>query len=180
MVKLTPKQTKLLKSIHVLSAGIWITTGLVMLSFESFIPEKIQTGEHLYVANYILFFIDTKILPPAAITCLLTGLIYFVFTKWFFFKHNWLIFKWIVTVFLILLGTFASEPLIIKMLALSKTKGIEALNNSNYEVISNGQFILGLVLLSTLVVTVFISVFKPWKKEEASLNIPASLSIFPL
>ncbi|ALO16095.1 putative integral membrane protein [Salinivirga cyanobacteriivorans] len=166
MRKLTPKQTKLLKSIHVLAAGVWITTGLVMLSFETFMPEKIQTGEHLYMANYILYFIDTKILPPAAITCLLTGLIYSVFTKWGFFKHNWIIFKWIVTIVLILLGTFASEPLIIKMLELSKAEGITALNNSYYELISNGQFILGLVMLSTLIVTVFISVFKPLKKRK--------------
>ncbi len=166
MKKLKGKQVKWLKGIHILSAGIWVTTGIVMLSFVFFMPEKISTGSQLYISNYILYFIDVYILPPSAVVCLLTGLIYSAFTGWGFFKHRWVSVKWVITVTVMLLGTFVSEPLIKEMLVLSKEKGLEALQNQNYLQTRLYQNALGLMMLSSLIFAMFVSVLKPWKRRK--------------
>lgn len=36
----------------------------------------------------------------------MTGLIYGLFTNWFFFKHRWVTAKWILTILAIFSGTF--------------------------------------------------------------------------
>jgi len=167
MKKLKGKQVKWLKGIHILTAGIWVTTGIVMLSFMFFMPEKISTGPQLYISNYILYFIDVYILPPAAIVCLITGLIYSAFTGWGFFKHRWISVKWVITVSVMLLGMFVSEPLIKEMVVLSKEKGLEVLQNQKYVQARLHQNALGVFMLSSLVFAMFVSVLKPWKKQKA-------------
>lgn len=166
MKKLKGRQVKWLKGIHILAAGIWVTTGIVMLSFVFFMPEKISTGPQLYISNYILYFIDVYILPPAAILCLLTGLIYSAFTGWGFFKHKWISVKWVITISVILLGMFVSEPLIQEMVVLSKDKGLGALHSQQYVQTRLHQNALGVLMLSSLVFAIFVSVLKPWKKRK--------------
>ena len=60
----------------------------------------------------ILEAIDMKILVPGAVGCLLTGIVYGIFTHWGFFKHRWLTVKWTLTLFMILFGTFYMGPLV--------------------------------------------------------------------
>jgi len=81
MTQLTVKQRKWLKSIHVIAAGVWITTGLVMFLIH-FMGNDLSTGEQLHLLNRIIYFIDMKLLVPSAVVCLLTGWMYSQFTKW--------------------------------------------------------------------------------------------------
>lgn len=75
MKQLSITQKKWLKSIHVLVAGIWITTGLIMFLLQ-FMQSNVETGEQLHLMNQIIHFIDMKILVPAAVLCLITGWLY--------------------------------------------------------------------------------------------------------
>ncbi|WP_319481984.1 hypothetical protein [uncultured Draconibacterium sp.] len=165
MAELTVKQKKWLKSIHVIAAGVWITTGAVMFLIH-FLGNDLSTGGQLHLLNRIIHFIDMKLLVPAAITCLLSGWMYSQFTKWGYFKHGWLIFKWIITVLIIVLGTLFSGPWIEETVKISGELGLKALQNADYNWYANNHLIMGVCMTSTLIVAVFISVFKPKLKKQ--------------
>lgn len=160
MQQLTITQKKWLKSIHLLAAGIWVTTGLCMFLLH-FLRSSVETGKQLYLMNQIIHFIDMKILVPAAMLCLITGWIYSQFTKWGYFKHGWITYKWIITLLIIILGTIFSGPWIEEMVNISGEIGLDALRNVEYQTFDRNQTIMGLCMNGTLIVTIFISVFKP-------------------
>jgi hypothetical protein len=162
MIQFTIKSQKWLKSFHLLFAAVWLTCGTIMLSF-TLVARTLDNADQLYMLNYLTDFIDMKILVPAAMLTLLTGLLYGIFTKWGFFKHKWLVFKWIVTVSIIVTGTIFTGPWITEMTAMVKSDGMAVLQNSHYQEISRSQLTVGLCMNITLIITVFISVFKPWK-----------------
>ena len=165
MKQLSLTQKKWLKSVHLIAAGVWITTGIVMFLVQ-FLSDDVQSGDQLYLMNKIIHFIDMKILVPSAILCLLTGWMYSQFTKWGYFKHGWLIFKWIITVLIIVLGTIYSGPWIEKLVDISGEIGTNALTNSDYQWYDKSQNIMGVCMTSTLIITIFISVFKPAKSKK--------------
>jgi len=165
MKNLSQTQKRWLKSIHLLSAGIWVTTGLIMFLLH-FMRSEIQTGDHLYLMNQIINFIDMKILVPSAISCLITGWLYSQFTKWGYFKYGWMTFKWIITLLIIILGTLYSGPWIAEMVKISGELGMAALNNTDYQWYDKSQTLMGLCMNGTLIITIFISVFKPGKVKK--------------
>jgi hypothetical protein len=162
MKQFNSSQQKWLKSFHLLFAAVWLTCGSVMLSF-TLVARSLNNGDQLYMLNYLTDFIDMKILVPAAMLTLFSGLLYGIFTKWGFFKHRWLVFKWIVTVSIIVTGTIFTGPWITEMTEMAKTGGMAVLQNPHYQAISRNQLVIGLCMNITLIFTVFISVFKPWK-----------------
>jgi len=162
MAELTVKQKNWLKSIHIIAAGVWITTGIVMFLIH-FLGNDLSTGTELHLLNKIIYFIDMKLLVPSAVICLLTGWMYSQFTKWGYFKHGWLIFKWIITVLIIVLGTIFSGPWIEKTVKISGELGLKALQDADYIWYADNHLIMGVCMTSTLIVAVFISVFKPKK-----------------
>jgi len=165
MAELTVKQKKWLKSTHIIAAGVWITTGIVMFIIH-FLDNDLSTGTELHLLNKIIYFIDMKLLVPFAVICLLTGWMYSQFTKWGYFKHGWLIFKWIITVLIIVLGTIFSGPWIEKTVKISGELGLKALQDADYIWYADNHLIMGVCMTSTLIVAVFISVFKPKKIKK--------------
>jgi len=164
MKQFTVKQQKWLKSFHLLSAAVWISCGIVILSF-TYIAAGLNNSDQLYMLNFTADFIDMKILVPAAMLTLLTGLLYGIYTRWGFFRHRWLVFKWIVTVSIIVLGTIFTGPWMAEMTEMVKRDGVSVLQSPRYLLISRSQFVAGVCMNITLVITVFISVFKPWKSK---------------
>lgn len=165
MKQLSVSQKKWLKSIHLLAAGAWITTGLVMFLMQ-FLSDDVTSGDQLHLMNKIIYFIDMKILVPSAIICLLTGWMYSQFTKWGYFKHGWMIFKWVITILIIVLGTIYSGPWIEKTVHIASDLGLDALKDSNYQWYNLSHHIMGVCMTGTLIITIFISIFKPWKSKK--------------
>lgn len=165
MKQLTVKQKKWLKAIHLIAAGVWISTGLVMFLIH-FMSGDLTTGDQLYLLNKVIYFIDMSILVPSAVICLLTGWVYSHFTQWGYFKHGWLIFKWIITVLIIVLGTIFSEPWIAKTVEISGDIGLEAVYNSDYLWYLNSHVTLGVCMTGILIIAIFISIFKPAKSKR--------------
>ncbi len=165
MAQLTVNQKKLLKSIHIIAAGVWITTGLVMFLIH-FMGNDLSTGAQLHLLNRIIYFIDMKLLVPAAVVCLLTGWMYSQFTKWGYFKHGWLIFKWIITFLIIVLGTIYSGPWIEETVTISGKLGLGALKDADYNWYNINHLIMGVCMTSTLILAVFISIFKPKSRKK--------------
>ena len=165
MKKLTISQQKLLKAIHLVSVSLWLSS-VVILMLLPIISKKITLGDELYMYNRAYHFIDMLILTPAAMLTLITGLIYSLFTKWGFFRHGWIVYKWFVTLFIIITGTVYLGPMVTKLLEISDVKRIAALQDQYYiqgEII--GQY-AAIINSSLLIIAVFLSVYKPWKNVK--------------
>lgn len=162
MKKLSISGQKFLKAIHLVAVGLWFSCVIILLVIPV-IAGNIVTGEELYMYNLIYHFVDMYILTPAAIATLLTGVVYSLFTKWGFFKHGWLIYKWIVTLGIIVTGTFYLGPMVTRMLAIADLKRLNALQDAYYlQGVTIGIW-AAIVNTLLLITAVFFSVYKPWK-----------------
>lgn len=163
MKKLGTKGLKVLKTCHLIFVMIWVV-GVMAMALISLI--KPQTGDEMYMILYISRFVDDLLVIPGAILTVITAVIYGAFTNWGFFKHKWIIVKWIVSVLVIIVGTFYFSPILDNCLLIADKMRNAALNNS--EVLDAMHITtLGAFMQSALlVVLVIISVFKPWKTKK--------------
>jgi len=133
-----------------------------------YLPKNgVTDGGVLYGINQSIHHVDMAVVViPGAFGCLITGLLYSTLSNWGFFKHNWLTFKWIVTVAAILFGTFFLGPWETTMMEISGKLGMLSLNNQSYLYSQKMNFIFGGIQCLVLMIIVFISVFKPWKRKK--------------
>lgn len=163
MKKLNAKGMKVLKTCHLLVVMIWVVGVIGMAIINLITP---QSGDELYMTLYISRLIDDVLVIPGAVLTVITAVVYGFFTNWGFFKHRWITVKWIVSILIILVGTFYFSPKLDKSLEIADLTRDAAFNN--IELISNQQVSLvgAFVQASLLVILVVISVFKPWKKKR--------------
>jgi len=166
MRKLKAKGLKWLKGFHLIAVSCWIG-GAVSLIFLYFLKDGVDDGGVLYGINQSIHHVDMAVVViPGAFGCLLTGLIYSLFSHWGFFKHNWLIFKWVVTLTAILFGTFFLGPWEAAMMEISGKLGLSSLSDPAYLYHQKMNLVFGVLQVLALMVTVFISIFKPWKSKK--------------
>ncbi|MBN1930687.1 MAG: hypothetical protein JW786_03665 [Desulfobacterales bacterium] len=166
MPKLKAKGLKWLKSFHLIAVSCWVG-GAVALILLYFLKDGVTDGGVLYGINQSIHHVDMAVVViPGAFGCLLTGAIYSLFTNWGFLKHKWLIFKWIVTIAAILIGTFFLGPWEIAMTEISGRLGISSLTDSAYLYNQKMNLVFGTMQVSVLMITIFISIFKPWKSKK--------------
>jgi hypothetical protein len=90
--------------LHLLFAFGWIIGGIA-LCLLLFITYP-QSGDELYMRSIILKIVDDYFIIGGAMGALITGLIYSVWTNWGFFRHRWIIVKWIMIILQIAFGTW--------------------------------------------------------------------------
>lgn len=164
MKKLGSKGIKVLKTLHLIFAMIW-TTGAIAMVLIAFFAEA-QSGDELHLKYSILLLIDNWLIITGAMTSLMIGVVYGICTNWGFFKHRWIIVKWIITVVQILFGTFAYHPRLTENLAFISELQEEVVHN--VEFIANNRFmeVSGFFQSGLLLFMIVISVFKPWKDKK--------------
>jgi uncharacterized membrane protein len=166
MKKMGKKGLRWLKGFHIIAVSCWIG-GAVALILLYLLKDNVVNGDVLYGINQSIHHVDMVVVViPGAFGCLITGLIYGIFSNWGFFKHNWMIFKWIVTITAILFGTFYLGPWETKMMEISGELGMSALNDSSYLYNQKMNLLFGSLQCLVLMITVFISIFKPWGKRK--------------
>lgn len=153
-----------LKTIHILFACLWIGAAFCMLLLAP-VRGPITNGDELWAFNKAVKLIDDFIIIPSALGCLITGILFSLFTNWGFFKHKWITVKYIIAFGTILFGAFCLGPWVNGMEAISLSVRILALQDPAYMhyVAMNKYF--GPLQTSILAVTIYISVFKPWGKR---------------
>jgi uncharacterized membrane protein len=157
------KGLRWLKVLHLLCVCCWIG-GAVSLLLLSFLKNNVDDGGVLYGINQSLHHVDmTVVVIPGAIGCLLTGLVYSAFSNWGFFKQKWIIVKWIITISAIFFGTFFLGPWETAMMNISGEMGLAAVEDAQYLYYQRMNFWFGTIQFFVLVLTVYISVFKPWR-----------------
>jgi len=167
MKKMGAKGLRWLKGFHLIAVSCWIG-GAVSLLLLYFLKSDVTDGGVLFGINQSIHHVDMAVVVvPGAFGCLLTGFLYSLFSNWGFFKHKWLVFKWSITVAAIIFGTFWLGPWETTMMEISGNLGLKALQDQNYLYNQKMNLVLGTLQCSVLIVTVFISIFKPWKKKKA-------------
>lgn len=165
MKKLSVKQKNWLLSFHVAFGGIWFGTALCMVAVALAKGGKSFNGDELYAINYVLKFLDDFIIIPAANLSLLTGGLLSWLTIWGFFKHYWVIFKWVATVTLIVVGTIWLGPWVNAMTAISESERLQALHNPLY-VFDQKAMLVGAIIQTICVLFIIaVSVLKPWGRR---------------
>ena len=160
------KGLKWLKGFHLIAVSSWVGGGVALILLY-FLKNGVTEGHVLYGINQSIHHVDMAVVViPGAFGCLFTGLIYSSFSNWGFFKHPWMIFKWIVTITAILFGTFFLGPWETNMMEISGKIGISALNDSEYLYNEKMNLIFGSIQVLVLMITIFISIFKPWKSTK--------------
>lgn len=166
MQTLKPRGLRWLKGFHLIAVSCWVG-GAVALTMLYFLKGDITDGDVLYGINKSIHHVDmTIVVIPGAFGCLVTGFVYSLFSDWGFFRHTWLIFKWIVTILAILFGTFFLGPWETGMMEISGRIGISSLSDPAYLYNEKMNLIFGTIQTLVLVITVFVSVFKPWKSRK--------------
>lgn len=164
---LKAKGLKWLKVFHLLCVCCWVG-GAVSLLLLYFLKGDVSDGGVLYGINKSIHHVDMAVVViPGAIGCLVTGLAYSALSSWGFFKQRWIIVKWIVTVAAIVFGTFFLGPWETKMMHISGDLGLAALDSADYIYYQRMNLWFGLLQFAILVITVWISVFKPWRSAAA-------------
>ncbi len=171
MLRLKSSGLKWLKGFHLIAVSSWIG-GALSLILLYLLKDDITDGQVLYGINQSIHHVDMVVVViPGAFGCLITGLIYSTFSNWGFFKHGWMIFKWIVTIVAILFGTFYLGPWETTMMEISEKLGMASLTDQAYLYNQKMNLFFGGIQCLILMVTVFISIFKPWKKtNELKMN----------
>ena len=164
MPKLTANGVKWLKGFHLIAVACWVGGAVSLISLY-FLKKQVTDGAVLYGINQSLHHVDMSIVVvPGAIGSLLTGLVYSIFTNWGFFKHNWLTFKWIVTIVAIVFGTFFLGPWESTMMEISGKLGIASLGDAAYRYNERMNLFFGTLQVLILMITIFVSILKPWRK----------------
>ena len=165
-MRFSAAQTKWLKCIHLLAVAGWAggAISLMLLHFLRF--GGVGAGNELHGIDRASHMIDDwAIVALGALGCLVTGLLYSIFTNWGFFRHRWIGVKWIITIFCILFGTFFLGPWESEMVNISQKTGSAALQDSAYISSMHLNFWFGIVQVILIIFTIFISVFKPWRRK---------------
>ena len=166
MQKMGPRGLKWLKGFHLIAVSCWVGGGVALVLLY-FLKGGVTDGGVLHGIDRSIHHVDMAVVViPGAFGCLLTGLVYGVFTRFGFFRHGWMIYKWILTVGAILFGTFFLGPWETRMMDLSGQLGAAAPADAayRYNMLMHESF--GAFQVALLITTVFISIFKPWKRRR--------------
>lgn len=155
---------KVLKTAHLVFAVGWAGTGLCLLLL-LFNP-PLHNADRMYMYSAALKILDDFIIIPSANGILLTGILYGIFTKWGFFRHRRLTVKWIITVFMLLSGTFAMGPCINENAAHANDLSFYTSADSNFLTNITKTLWWGVLQNALLLVVLILSVFKPWKQRK--------------
>lgn len=164
MKKLNAKGMKVLKVFHLLFVMIWLVGIISMWVLSLLTP---ASGGELSMQMASILWIDHTLTIPGAMLTVVTGVIYGLFTNWGFFKHGWLTCKWIVSVLVILVGTFFFHPSSLHAMDIIRQGSEAAMQDA--EVIASMSLTRcsSFIQAGILVCLVVVSVFKPKKKRSA-------------
>lgn len=109
MKKLKVRDVKVLKIFHLIFVMMWVIGVATMALLCLLVP---KSGDEFFMLLNISRFVDDILVIPGAILTVVTAIVYGLATNWGFFKHKWIIVKWVFSIIIILIGTFYFSPLL--------------------------------------------------------------------
>ncbi len=168
MAQLTGKAKLWLISAHVVIAAVWLGTALTMVAIALYAPHLYGTsGDSLYSLQALLAYLNDYLLMPAATLSILSGTALCALTVWGFFKHYWVIAKWVGTVTIITAISGWVGPWVYAATAIAETDRLQALQNPLFRFDQQAALIGGGLEIVALLGLILISFLKPWGRRPA-------------
>lgn len=158
--KLTLQQKNWVLSFHIGFAALWTGTVLSMFLI-ALRNNSTANADILFALNSVINLLDDVIVIPAAIGSVVTATILCWQTNYGFFKFYWVITKWLLTIGLIIFGTFWLFPWGNTAEAIAELEGLNAFKNSTYTFDAKGVLIGSAIQVLLLFVIIVISTLKP-------------------
>jgi hypothetical protein len=178
MAQLTGKAKLWLVSGHVVIAAVWFGTALTMVAIALYASHLYSipsvSGDSLYTLQAILAYLNDYLLMPAATLSILSGTALCALTVWGFFKHYWVIAKWVVTVTTITVVSGWVGPWVYAATAIAETDRLQALENPLFRFDQQAAMIGGGLEVLALLGLILMSFLKPWGRRP--VKAPASES----
>jgi uncharacterized protein with FMN-binding domain len=158
---------KILKGFHLTLAAI--TLGGLLSMFALFLLKASNPSMDQFPLDKSIYFINNSVVYYSVIGNVLTALTYALFTKWGFFKFDWIVAKWALLIVLAVFFMVWFIPTVNGMTSLSDAGLHLGDSAQEYErLVSKGLFRC-FVLIGLFVAIFFISTIKPWGKRKEDL-----------
>lgn len=162
--KLSLKQKNWILCFHIGFAALW--TGTVLSMFLIALRNKdTVNSDILFALNSAINLLDDVVIIPSAIGSVITATLLCWGSNYGFFKFYWVITKWILTVGLMIFGTFWLFPWGNAAEDIALSEGLEAFKNPTYLFDARGVLIGSLIQISFLFIIIAISTLKPWGRR---------------
>lgn len=89
-------QLKLVKALHLMASVSWVGGAFALLVLAGLREASRLDPEMVRVINECIFYVDSLLVLPGVVGCIVTGLLYSVYTPFGFIKYFWIAYKWIV------------------------------------------------------------------------------------
>lgn len=87
---------KNMKAIHILSSIAWGRGAFAMQALH-LMRTRAEEESIASIIESCSYFIDSWVVMPGLLGCIVTGLFYSIFTSFGFFKFFWIIYKWLIS-----------------------------------------------------------------------------------
>jgi hypothetical protein len=162
--QLKSKSLKTLKVVHLMFVALWVG-GNVSAVLLSFLATSATTDAVLgiYLAMEV---VDYWIIIPGSSGCLITGIVYGIWTKWGFFKHPWIIVKWVVMIVQMIAGAAFLGQAVAANVALLEGAGPAVATGQSFKTNESLIQTLGIIQSVLLLFLIWISTFKPGRPRR--------------
>ncbi len=145
---------------HIVSISVWFGSVVCIGALAIVGFSQLSKADFLTIAPLIPMLYQ-KIVLPAALITIIQGIIYGVFTNWGFFKHKWVLFKWLLVLLISLCTGLGTIGQIFSLLDKVETSGFVG-------GFTDGGLVLFFVSLQILFMLLMfvLSVFKPFKSKQ--------------
>ena len=160
MVYLPANGMKLMRIIHIIAAQIWFGAVMCIFGFAFYCFNNMAIEKFLVLAPMIPGLYKMVVLP-AALVCIIQGIIYGIFSKWGFKKFKWVFAKWIMVIFVVLftgMGGIGQMFMILDNVQKNNIQNIMLKDGKIFFIFISGQIIL-------LCIMTIISIIKPKNKK---------------
>ncbi|MFW5705455.1 MAG: hypothetical protein ACOCX8_00510 [Bacteroidota bacterium] len=152
---------RIILGFHVTLSSLWAGAGLSMLILMFF--KNPGNASELLAYNWAVKLIDDYVIIGSALGSLLTGLLLSWKSPWGFFRYWWVAIKLVITLMMVLAGSFFLGPWTNKSVALVAAAGMDVLHNQQYLFFQQASKVVGILQFLLVVALIFVSVIKPFK-----------------
>lgn len=157
---------KILKVLHLLAVSYWIGGALAVITLLFVSDTAESSGELTGLLRSSRFISVFVIVYFGALGSFFTGVAYSLCTSRGFFRHRWVILKWLITILCMIMGTYFLSPWNERMMELAHNFGLDAIDMEEYILLRARHIVIQLFEMLLFITAIALSVFKPWEKKE--------------
>jgi uncharacterized protein with FMN-binding domain len=161
---------RLLKAIHIASAGVWLG-GLIAIVVLLVVGPHESANRARFGLDLGAYTVHDTMLFWAFVATLVTGFLFALLTTWGFFRHDWLTAKWLLASALFVLSLWFQSPSIATTAGLADA-GLEHIAGLDYAQARHATLELALAQLAIVIAVFGISSLKPWGQRRFRRALP--------